>query len=230
MFRSFRRSWELGRASWTVLRNNPTLLLFTLFGFILAAVATGFVVGGAFALFSDDWIPRNSSDYNPATLAVAVLVGFFATFITIYFNTGLTASVMKISEGHQVSVKEGVALANARLGVILQWTLISLTIGILLRALRERAGIAGSLISMLGNIAWGLATFFVVPVLATRQIGPIDAIRESSGLIRRTWGEQVIGESGVGLFALLVTAPLSIAAVDRNRPGDRVGFSRCSWL
>lgn len=213
MFDSIRRSWDLGRASWRVLRNHPTLMLFTVAGFFLTALAAGIVIGGSFAPFSDAWVPQDDDRTNPATIAVAAVVGFFATFVTIYFNTGLTGSVLKIAEGEQVSFQDGIDLANSRLGVIFQWTVISVTVGLILRALRERGGVAGTIASALGNIAWGVATFFVIPVLVTKNIGPIDAIKESSSLLRRTWGEQVIGETGVGLFALLITLPLSIIAI-----------------
>ena len=213
MFSSIRRSWDLGRASWRVLREHPSLLVFTLIGFALAAVSAGIVIGGAFAVFSDGWIPDSYDDPNASSIVVAALVMFCATFFTIYFNTGLTASVLELAHNRPVSVGRGIALANARIGVILQWTAISVTVGLLMRALRERGGIAGTVVSMIGNFAWGLATFFVIPVLATKHIGPIDAIRQSAGLLRRTWGEQIVGEAGVGIFAIIISAPVWIVAL-----------------
>ena len=57
------------------------------------------------------------------------------------------------------------------------------------------------------GVAWTLATFLVVPVLVTRDVGPIDAVKESAGLLRETWGENLIGNVGLGLvFAVAYLA------------------------
>ena len=53
-------------------------------------------------------------------------------------------------------------------------------------------------------MAWNLVTFLVVPVLVTQEVGPGDAIKESAALFKKTWGEQVVGNFGLGLaFALM---------------------------
>jgi hypothetical protein len=49
-----------------------------------------------------------------------------------------------------------------------------------------------------------VATFLVVPVLAVENVGPIDAIKRSGGLLRQTWGEQIIGNVGIGLLFGLI--------------------------
>ena len=57
---------------------------------------------------------------------------------------------------------------------------------------------------MLG-FAWSIATFLVVPVLVIEKVGPIEAIKRSTGLLKRTWGEQIVGNVGIGLvFGLLM--------------------------
>ena len=61
------------------------------------------------------------------------------------------------------------------------------------------------------GFAWNVATFLVVPVLAAEGVGPIEAIKRSGGYLRRTWGEQIIGNVGIGLvFGLLLIAIMFI--------------------
>jgi hypothetical protein len=56
------------------------------------------------------------------------------------------------------------------------------------------------------GMAWTLATFLVVPVLVNRQIGPVDALKESVALLKKTWGENAIGNVGIGAaFGLITT-------------------------
>jgi len=66
------------------------------------------------------------------------------------------------------------------------------------------------------GVAWTVASFLVVPVLVSRNIGPIDAVKESALLLKKTWGENLIGQGGVGLvfglgmFALIVVGVAAI--------------------
>ncbi len=53
-------------------------------------------------------------------------------------------------------------------------------------------------------MAWTLATYLAVPVLVTEDVGPIDAVKESAQLFRRTWGEQVVGNFGMGWAVMLM--------------------------
>jgi len=58
-------------------------------------------------------------------------------------------------------------------------------------------------VSALG-IGWNLATYLAVPVLVTRDIGPIDVVKESAEMFRKTWGEQVVGNFGMGWAGLMM--------------------------
>jgi cobalamin biosynthesis protein CobD/CbiB len=82
-----------------------------------------------------------------------------------------------------------------------------------LRALRERGGIVGAIVSAIGGIAWNLATFLVVPVLVIEGVGPIEAVKRSAGLLKRTWGEQVVGNLSIGLIFGLLTILVIIAGI-----------------
>jgi hypothetical protein len=73
-----------------------------------------------------------------------------------------------------------------------------------LRMLSERAGILGRIAISLVGMAWTLATYLTVPVLVTKDIGPIDAVKESAMVFKRTWGEQVVGNFGMGWAIFLI--------------------------
>src|SRR5207248_1452658 len=91
-----------------------------------------------------------------------------------------------------------------RLPQIIVYAVIAATVGMILRWISERAGIVGAIVAGVIGFAWNIATFLVVPVLAVENVGPIEAIKRSGGLLRRTWGEQIVGNVGIGLvFGLL---------------------------
>src|SRR5215212_10751368 len=63
----------------------------------------------------------------------------------------------------------------------------------------------GRIVISLIGFAWNIATYLVVPVLAAEDIGPIDAVKRSTQLLKRTWGEQLVGNAGVGaVFGLMM--------------------------
>ena len=79
---------------------------------------------------------------------------------------------------------------------------------LLIQLLRGRAGILGSLLLGAATVAWTLATFLVVPILALEGLGPRAALERSASLFRQRWGEQLVGTVSIGLlFALLGTVP-----------------------
>jgi len=57
------------------------------------------------------------------------------------------------------------------------------------------------------GIAWALACYFVVPVLAFEDLTPIEAVKRSSKLFRDTWGEKVIGGFSLSLVSLVLMLP-----------------------
>ena len=115
---------------------------------------------------------------------VASVVGFvfyfITTFIMIFFNSALVGAALIRLDGGDPTVADGLRIARERLGSILAWSLLAATVGMILKAARERAGWLGSLVVGMIGIAWNLATFLVVPVLVTRDLGPIDALKESA--------------------------------------------------
>jgi predicted neutral ceramidase superfamily lipid hydrolase len=55
-------------------------------------------------------------------------------------------------------------------------------------------------------------------VLVMENVGPIDAVKRSAGLLKKTWGEQIAGNFGIGtvfglaIFAVFVLGFILIAA------------------
>lgn len=217
MFERFSRSWELIKASGSVLRQDKELLVFPLLSSIAAIlVAASFIVPlattGAFEQFHDE------GEFQPLHVVIGFLFYLSQNFVIFYFNTALVGAAMIRLEGGDPTVKDGLRIANSKLGPILGYAAIAATVGIILRVLEERLGVIGRWISGLLGVAFTLATFMVVPLLVTRNIGPIDAVKESASLLKKTWGENIIGNVGMGLvfgviYLLYIVAGLALIFV-----------------
>jgi hypothetical protein len=116
--------------------------------------------------------------------------------------------------GEPTSVGAGLALARQKLPHIFGYALIAATVGLMLRMIQERLGLIGRLVVGFIGLAWTVATFLVVPILASQDTGPIDAVKRSVELLKRSWGENLIGNGGIGIvFGVAMVLAVLLGAV-----------------
>lgn len=208
---TFNRSWALAKESYQVLRNNPQLTLFPIVSAIASLIV---VISFAVPLFFAG-LPH-FKDGTVTPIYYVVLFAFYLVlyFVVIFFNAGLVSCSHRILRGEQVTFSDGIADAAHHIVPILGWALISATVGTILRAIAERTGIIGRIVISLLGAAWGVITFFVVPVLIIENRSPIAAIKDSGSLLRKTWGERVVGYVSIGtaMGLLMLLGLLPIAA------------------
>ncbi len=218
MFSRISNSWELVKASFAVLRADKELLIFPVVAMLASLVVMAtFAVPMLLSGIIDSWI---SGDAN-GVLSVAVGFLFYLVmyFVTIFFNSALAGAAAIRLEGGDPTLADGFRIAGQHIGNILGYAAIAATVGMVLRAISERGGIIGQIVSSILGFAWGVVTFLVVPILVIEGVGPMDAIKRSAELLRRTWGEQIVGNFSIGaifglltLAVILVSVPLVIAA------------------
>jgi hypothetical protein len=141
------------------------------------------------------------------------LVGLYAlyalvAFVDICANSVVVAVAMERLDGREATVGDGWTIVRAHLGAVVRWALVSATVGIILRLIQERTGLVGVIATWIGNLAWTLATVFVVPVLLFEPVDVRAAIRRSARVFRDRWGEEVTGQLaiGAGLAIFLIPA------------------------
>jgi hypothetical protein len=212
VFDTFRRSWELTKASLGVLRSDKELLLFPLISFFALVVVTiSFAVPWALTGGLTD-IERG----QPGILTYVLAFLFYLVTYTVmfFFQTALVGAAMIRLEGGDPTLGDGFRIAFSRLPQIIGYALIAATVGMILRWINERAGIVGQIVAGIIGFAWSVATFLVVPVLVVEKVGPIEAVKRSGSLLRKTWGEQLVGNVGIGLvFGLLAVLALVVGVV-----------------
>lgn len=198
-----RRSIALTKASLGVLRSDKELLVFPFLSFLalivlLAIFAVPFIGITAGARFSD------GEGASPVVIALFFAFYLLAHIVAFFFNTALIAAAQIRLAGGDPSVRDGLAVAVKRLPAIVMYAVIAATIGYVLRSIAQRAGLLGSLVVGAVGFSWSIATFLVMPVLAAEGVGPIAAIKRSASLLRQTWGEQLVGNIGIGIVFSLI--------------------------
>jgi hypothetical protein len=201
MFTRFTRSWELIKASGAVLRQDKELLLFPLFSAIATlVVAASFIVPLIMTGAYEQSIAAGDETSYMVFLFLFYLVQYFIIF---FFNSALVGAAMIRLDGGDPTVRDGLRIAGSRVVQILGYAAIAATVGLILRIIEERAGFIGRWIAGLFGLAFTVATFLTVPILVTRAVGPVEAVKESAALLKKTWGENIIGNGGMGLVFVL---------------------------
>lgn len=208
MFDRISRSWTLVKASAAVLRSDKELLLFPVISSIAAVLvaATFMVPVIGLRIFEGGGIG-----------VLGALVGFVfylcQYFVIFFFNTALVGAAMIRLEGGDPTVADGLRIARSKAGAILGYAAIAATVGLVLKMISEKSGTIGKIVIGLVGMAWTLASFLVVPILVSRDVGPVEAVKESIDLLKRTWGENVAGNVGIGLAFGLVTALVVVTVI-----------------
>jgi Family of unknown function (DUF6159) len=201
-----RRGWELTKKSWGLLRGNPALLRFPLYGGVATILCAIVVVGPGVYLFDDGQEVFGG--------AIAVIGFYLLAVIGTYFSVGLAAAANMIFQGHDATVGDGLAVSRTRFSQIAGWAALSTTLGLALSAL-ENQGAVGQIVGRVLAIGWSLITFLAVPVIALEGTGPFQTLKRSSSLFKSRWGAQVTGNIAIGgavfLFGVLPSALLIFA-------------------
>jgi hypothetical protein len=91
--------------------------------------------------------------------------------------------------------------------LIAGWALIAATVGFLLKMIEDRSEKVGQIVAAIMGSAWGLVTFLVVPILVVEQKNPFVALKESTKLLKQTWGERIMLNFSFGTIMLVLLLP-----------------------
>ena len=203
----FQRSWALTKYSFQVLRSDKELLVFPLVASIAAIMVAATFVLPMFGLGLFENMDGGRSFELYVWGFAFYLVQYFVIF---FFNSALVGAAMIRLDGGDPTVSDGLRIARSKWKQILGYAAIAATVGLILRALEQRAGFLGRIVIGFIGVAWTVATFLTVPLLVARDIGPVDAVKESANLLKKTWGESLIGNGGIGLVMSLFNVALMV--------------------
>jgi membrane-anchored glycerophosphoryl diester phosphodiesterase (GDPDase) len=225
-----RRSWRLTRASWQVVRSDPAMLVLVLLAALVAVVAI--VLG-----FTIDHAVFGKGHIHGTRFAVlAGILLYVLTFVSVFFNTAIAASASAAMDGRKLSLGEALAISASRVGQIAVFSLLAVLLGIVIEQLARRIPVVGGIVSRLLGLGWSLASLFAIPVLALEGGSAAHALRRSTEVVKKRWGEGIGGSVIIGVWTGLVLIPLcilfilAIAATHRHSaPRDAiiVAFLAC---
>jgi hypothetical protein len=212
MFDRISSGLSLARSSWGVLVRDKHLILFPIIsGFLFLVVLASFAIPLATQL---NWsglqqeMDANNGKPPPWTYAVAFAFYFCTYFVIIFCNSALISCALVRFNGQEPSLGDGFRAAMSRLPQIFVWALVSATVGVLLKVIENAHEKVGAFIASILGTAWSVVTYFAVPVLVVEKVGPFQAVTRSASLLKRTWGEALVGRMGLGFVMFLLAIPV----------------------
>jgi hypothetical protein len=211
MFDRIARGWELAKSSAGVLYSDKKLVLFPIVSGLGTLLVLASFIGPLVGLQlagKIDLDPANNNGQPPVWIYAFAFAFYFCTyFVIIFCNAALVSCAIMRFNGQEPTLGDGFAAAARRLPQIFAWALVSATVGMLLKAIENAHEKVGEVISAVLGTAWTVVTFFVVPVLVVEKTGPFEAISRSMAILKKTWGEALVGNLGLGLFKFLLVLP-----------------------
>jgi hypothetical protein len=202
-----RRASRLLRASFSVLRQDPELLVFP----AVAMTLTLLLGALSFALS----VGHGASAHNASGVIffASLLAAYPITFVSLYCGVALAAVLAGRLEGKPMTAGDGWKAARERIGIIAAWTLMVCTVGAALRLIERYVPLGAKIIVAIVDLSWTLATMFAVPVLAYENLGPVDVLRRSSRIFRQRWGTQLGGIVGIGVASVFIYIPFVVLLI-----------------
>lgn len=209
IFDRFSNGWTIALNSFAVLKENRQLILFP----IMSGISMVLVIGSFITvlLASSGWDLQVYNDQSPVVNYSILFVYYLVNYtVIVFFNTALVHCTSLYFSGEEVTIGKGLRFSLSRMGAILSWAVFAATVGTILRLLQDSFGRVGKIITSLIGIVWSIATFFVVPVIASENLGPIAAFKRSSLLVKEKWGEGLGATFSFGLIQLVAFVLLAI--------------------
>ncbi len=206
-------TWHLAKISWGVLKKDRELLWMPVLSFLASAVVIVVVLVLTFiTLSTESTHDQTTMEFNPAMIVVYVLAAMVLGVIAVFFNGALVAGAHERLTGGDPTVRSAIGRAFARIGGLVPWAIITTTVGLVLQALRDRAGWLGRIVTHMLEMAWEVVTFLTVPAIVIDDLGAVAGLKKSASLLRHTWGENIAARVGFGLLGFVLIIPAAVVA------------------
>ena len=252
----FQRSWLLLKSSLSVIASNKQLLVFPVVIFtctvtivtffllppVLRPTGHPYVSAEHWQAISHSLFTNNGAHgeakFTPAALVYMGFLYLLTMFIATFCNVAFYHEILAALAGQPVSIARGLKFAFSKIWSVLMWSVFAGLVGLVIRMIEERLELVGRIIGGLIGLAWSIAAVFAIPVIVTdeQNANPFAVLRKSATVLKRTWGEALIGYAGLSfanLFIMLgsilwLFASIAVSVALHNY--WIIAFSAFSWL
>ncbi len=208
------RGWLIATTSWKFIFSHTQLLFLSAFtvvsNFLLLLTVVRYLLN-----HPDVQAAKKLSHFLSPGIVLSLIVGFIIlqSLLNNILHTAISAYAAQTFENKPASLFSALTRAVSRISTLLLWTLLSLTVGLVISSTQRKnnsfTSMATSILGTLLNIAWSILTFFVIPIIAIKNLGLIDTIQDSAKAIQKSWGESLGATFNIGAIRFIAFALLS---------------------
>jgi len=200
---------SLMKASWQILKKDKELLLLpVLSGICCLSIMTIFIIQG----LEHGWLKSFAKDAAAERKNTAywfMFLFYYCNYLVIvFFNSAIIACAVIRMDGGNPTLADGLQAALNRFPHIAGWAFIAATVGFLLGMIESGSRRVRGFIAGLLGISWSVISYLAIPLIVVEKTNPLFALDFSMEMMRRTWGEQVIGNFSFGLIFSLFSLPV----------------------
>ena len=203
MFEIFSRSWKITKLSFKVISHDKEMLMFPVLSGVFSVL---FFIAMLFPSVISKLI--EDSAVNDGVSYLLVFVTYLGlAFISTFFSVATVYTVKTRFEGNNASFMDSIKFSFSKIHLILGWSAVSATVGLILNILDSIADKASGPVKFILNgirfvagMAWVIVSVFVVPAMVYDNVGPFKALKISTGAIKKTWGESLVRVYGLGFI------------------------------
>jgi hypothetical protein len=150
---------------------------------------------------------KEQVQYTKKGMGTMIVLYFFFMFMATFFNVAFYHEIIDALNGQPVGIIKGFAFAASRVQAIFLWSFMAGLVGYLIKQIEQRVGFLGKILVNLIGLAWSVAAVFSIPVLICEKdvTNPFTVLKSSAMTLKKTWGETLIGFTGltVGTFIVI---------------------------
>ncbi len=200
-------SLELMEASWEILKKDKEILFIPVISGISVMVMLASFVIPVILAGNADLIQRLLKEDRDLAITISFIFYFLNYLIVVFFNSAIVACATIRMGGGDPTLLDGLNIASSRIFKIIMWAFVAASFGMLLRLIQGRSNLLGKAISGLLGMAWSLTSYLVIPVLVNENKWPFDAFVDSIDLLKKAWGEGLVGSFSFGLIFAIASLP-----------------------
>ena len=200
---------SLMKASWQILKKDKELLILPVIsGICCLSVMTIFIVQG----LEHGWLKsfaKTATAQQKNTAYWFMFLFYYCNYLVIiFFNSAIIACAVIRMNGGNPTLGDGLQAAVNRFPHIAGWAFIAATIGLLLGMIESGSQRGRGIIASILGISWSVISYLAIPLIVVEKTNPLFALDFSIEMMRRTWGEQIIGNFSFGLIFSLLSLPI----------------------
>jgi len=234
MFTRLHIGIQLAKHSFALINQKKSLLFFPTINVLLTVGLLTIAMIPIIKVEKMTWgMPQVTKNEVILCLGILFIFFFIVHVITVLCHAALTACAIKQIKNEPLDIFTGFKIFYTHFSILFVWTLITTSIGIVIRTLEywiENWSSFKMVTNILAGLTWFIASFFILPVVIAENRELIAAIKQSAHLVKKTWGPARYSCIGTGIVTFFVTLAALLPLIIAILMGGKMSVTICSII